>query len=63
MTADDSGAADKKDLPQFCDFFCEHADFTDPEAVGACRKVAAVYCKILKKMVPKNGPCLARQEG
>jgi hypothetical protein len=52
----------KSKLPEFCDYFCPHADFSEPSTVGACRKVSAVKCSLLKKMVPKNGPCLAKDK-
>lgn len=43
---------------KYCDYFCEYADFpNDQTYVGACRRVMAVYCHRLARLVPKNGPC------
>ncbi len=47
-------------LPQFCDFSCEHADFPPADAVGACRREQAVYCKLLDRFNNRNNRCLAR---
>lgn len=47
-------------LPEFCDFFCEYAEFTEPEASGACRKELAVYCTHFKKYNRKHNKCLAK---
>ena len=43
---------------EFCGFQCPHSAFAPPETAGLCRTMAAVYCKKLKRMVRKNGPCL-----
>ena len=43
---------------EFCGFQCPHSDFPPPETAGLCRTMAAVYCKKLKRLVSKNGPCL-----
>ena len=32
------------ELPLYCDFTCQFAEFAPPESVGACRKDIAVYC-------------------
>jgi len=42
---------------KWCDYSCEHAAFPEEALEGACRTVAAVWCKALKKLVPKNSPC------
>jgi hypothetical protein len=43
---------------EFCGFQCPHSAFPPPETAGLCRTMAAVYCKKLKKLVSKNGPCV-----
>jgi hypothetical protein len=43
---------------EFCGFQCPHSNFAPPETAGLCRTMAAVYCKKLKKLVNKNGPCV-----
>jgi hypothetical protein len=51
---------------KFCDLRCEHARFPDEEAVdgaGSCRTFAAIYCGLLKRLVHKNAPCRAEDEG
>ncbi len=42
---------------KYCDYNCEHAAFPDEALEGACRTVAAVWCKKLGRLVPKNSPC------
>jgi hypothetical protein len=44
---------------RWCDFNCEHAGFPDPELLGACRTLAAVFCKKLERVVPKHTACPA----
>ena len=48
---------------KWCDYNCPDAAFPDEALEGACRTVAAVWCKRLKKLVPKNSPCQATAEG
>jgi len=43
---------------EYCDFDCPHADFPPAETAGICRTMAAVWCRKLKALVNKNGPCL-----
>jgi hypothetical protein len=43
--------------PDYCGFDCPHSDFPPADTAGLCRTMAAVYCKKLKKLVNKNGPC------
>jgi hypothetical protein len=43
--------------PEFCTFQCPASDFPPADTAGLCRTMAAVYCKKLKKLVNKNGPC------
>ena len=47
---------------EFCGFQCPHSAFAPPETAGLCRTMAAVYCKKLKKLVSKNGPCVWKKE-
>jgi len=54
----------KDKTPEYCTFQCPHSDFPPADSAGLCRTMAAVYCKKLKKLVSKNGPCLwARRAG
>ena len=45
-------------FPKFCDFTCQYSAFSDPNAVGACRKELAVWCKHFKRFNNKNNKCL-----
>jgi len=50
-------------MSRWCDYSCEHAAFPDsPDLLGACRTMAAVFCKRLGKTVPKHTPCWAERE-
>ena len=51
---------EKKSLPMFCDYTCKFAEFSDPNAIGACRKELAVWCSLLKKYNNKNNKCIAK---
>ena len=44
---------------KWCDYNCPDAAFPEEALEGACRTVAAVWCKRLKKLIPKNSPCQA----
>ncbi len=46
---------------KFCDLSCEYARFPDKLSDGSlsCRTFIGLYCEKLKKIVPKNGKCLA----
>jgi len=44
---------------RWCDYNCEDAAFPEEALEGACRTVAAVWCRRLKKLVPRNSPCEA----
>lgn len=46
-----------RDVTEFCDFDCPHADFPPAETAGICRTMAAVWCRKLKEIVNKNAPC------
>ncbi|MHC4779935.1 MAG: hypothetical protein ACYTFG_15290 [Planctomycetota bacterium] len=48
---------------RYCDFDCEHGAFPDVELLGACRTMAAVYCRKLGRVVPKHSPCQAENDG
>jgi len=48
----------ESDFPQYCDYFCKHAAFCDPNAIGACRKELAVWCGFFKRYNNKNNKCL-----
>jgi len=45
------------DYPLFCDYSCKHAAFSDPAAIGACRKELGVWCKFFKRYNNKNNKC------
>ena len=47
-------------LPKFCDYSCKFASFAPEDAVGACRREQAVYCRLLKEFNNKNAACAAR---
>lgn len=51
---------DKTLLPTFCDYTCKFAEFSDPNATGACRKELAVWCSLLEKYNNKNNKCIAK---
>jgi hypothetical protein len=44
-------------LPLYCDYSCSYAKFAQPDAVGACRRDLAVYCKKFKRYNNKNSRC------
>lgn len=52
----------KDSVPLFCDFTCPHAEFTQPETSGACRRDLAVYCKKYKKHNNKNSGCIGTKK-
>jgi hypothetical protein len=47
----------KIEFPTFCDYSCEYAAFSDPAAIGACRKELGVWCKCFKRYNNKNNRC------
>jgi len=49
---------------KYCDLSCEHAGFPDKLSDGSssCRTFIGIYCKKLKRIVDKNGPCLYQIE-
>lgn len=48
-------------FPLYCDFSCIHADFSDPCAVGACRRDMGVWCKKAGRLHGKHARCLFRE--
>ncbi|MCF8240717.1 MAG: hypothetical protein K9J16_04965 [Melioribacteraceae bacterium] len=48
---------EKQVFPVFCDYSCQFADFTDPDAIGACRKDLAVWCDYFKRYNNKHNKC------
>jgi hypothetical protein len=52
-------------MAEWCDYNCQHAAFPDEALEGACRTVAAVWCKKLRRLIPKNSPCqaIAKRKG
>ena len=50
---------------RWCDLSCPEAEFPRQEAVdgaGSCRTFSALYCRRLKRLVPKNAPCQAPED-
>ena len=50
---------------RWCDLSCPEAGFPRQEAVdgaGSCRTFAALYCRKLDRLVPKNAPCALEAE-
>ena len=52
--------AAKDTLPEYCDFSCPHSAFSDPCAVGACRRDVGVWCGKAKRLHSKHARCLFR---
>lgn len=48
--------------PEFCGFQCPHSAFPPADTAGLCRTMAAVYCKKLRHLVSKNGPCAWKEK-
>ncbi|MCK9559594.1 MAG: hypothetical protein M0R44_04025 [Candidatus Marinimicrobia bacterium] len=46
---------------KYCDLSCEYAEFPDQLADGSvtCRTFIALHCKLLNRLVDKNGVCQA----
>ena len=52
-------------MPTWCDMKCEFAEFPKDKGAdgsGSCRTFIAIFCRKLKKIVPKNGKCPAGKE-
>ena len=60
MAKKKKAAIPENNFPLFCDYSCKYADFSDPNAIGACRKELAVWCTLLKKYNNKNNKCIAK---
>ncbi len=58
--AQKSESEDEWLYPRFCDFSCPHAEFSDPSAVGACRRDIGVWCGKADRYHNKNARCLFR---
>lgn len=45
---------------KYCDLHCEYAEFPEKLSDGSlsCRTFIGLYCKKLKRIVPKNGRCI-----
>lgn len=48
----------KTKYPEYCDFSCKFANFSNPEVSGACRKDLSVWCTHFNKFNNKNGKCI-----
>ena len=46
---------------KYCDLYCEYAEFPEKlaDGSGTCRTFIALHCKLLDKLVDKNGICQA----
>jgi hypothetical protein len=51
----------KINFPQYCDYSCKFADFSDPNTIGACRKDLAVWCTHFKRYNNKHNKCFANK--
>ena len=54
------GSASEQEFPLYCDYSCPHADFSDPCAVGACRRDIGVWCGKAGRFHNKHARCLFR---
>ncbi|MDT8325628.1 MAG: hypothetical protein RRA94_16050 [Bacteroidota bacterium] len=63
MTKRNIGRADHREesFPLYCDYSCAHADFSDPCAVGACRRDVGVWCRKAGRLHNKHARCLFRK--
>ncbi|HOO13861.1 MAG: hypothetical protein WCZ01_05285 [Candidatus Neomarinimicrobiota bacterium] len=48
---------------KYCDLSCEYAEFPDKLSDGSatCQTFIAIHCKLLDRLVDKNGICPAEQ--
>jgi hypothetical protein len=58
MSGKNSRSSAKHSFPLFCDYSCAHAGFSDPAAVGACRRDVGVWCGKARRLHPKHARCL-----
>jgi hypothetical protein len=49
-------------FPIFCDYSCKYAAFSEPSAIGACRKELGVWCKLFKRYNNKNNKCFGGEK-
>jgi hypothetical protein len=49
-----------EEYPQYCDYSCPHSAFSDPCAVGACRRDVGVWCSKARRLHSKHARCLFR---
>ena len=49
--------------PHYCDYSCRYSAFSDPCAVGACRRDVGVWCGKARRLHSKHAPCLFRPKG
>ncbi len=55
-----------KEIPEYCDYHCPHAEFPPADTAGICRTMSAVWCNKLAALTNKNMPCAwraAKDEG
>jgi len=48
-------------LPDYCDYLCQYAAFTDPKEIKACTNDVVVFCKKFNKYNNKNKKCLGKK--
>lgn len=48
-------------LPEYCDFNCEHAAFAEVDAIGACRRDQGIFCTLFKRYNNKHSKCLNKK--
>jgi hypothetical protein len=49
-----------EEYPLYCDYSCPHSAFSDPCAVGACRRDVGVWCGKARRLHSKHARCLFR---
>lgn len=54
----DENKAAAETYQDYCDFSCPHAAFSDPCAVGACRRDIGVWCRKAGRYHNKHARCL-----
>ena len=47
-------------FPVYCDFSCEYADFSNPDASGACRRDLSVWCRHFNRYNNKHNKCFGK---
>ncbi|MBE0645920.1 MAG: hypothetical protein IH600_17700 [Bacteroidetes bacterium] len=51
------------EFPRYCDYSCKYSAFSDPCAVGACRREVGVWCSKANRLHNKHARCLFRPAG